>query len=62
MRIGTESAHRASEIGRFFVDDQGNYVYRQTENGKEVIARAETYAAAEFICMAVNKYEDFKLK
>lgn len=60
LNIGGNSSHKSEEIGGYYVDD-GNYIYRMTQNGKEVIAVAETFHGAEFIVRAINNYKEYEL-
>lgn len=61
MNVGAAKHHKESEIGKYFVDE-GNYIYRMTKNGKEIIAKAETYPAAEFIVMAISSFKKYELQ
>ena len=61
MQIGSRIKHDENEIGHYFTDE-GNYIYRMTKNGKEVIAKAETFVGAQFIVQAIANFKKYELK
>lgn len=60
MRLMSDRYNTDDEVGRYFVD--GPLLYRMTKNGREVIAEAVTNQGAEFLSIAANAFDKFKLK